>query len=83
MQIIASLLSKGMCGAMYKTDTLERWLQIFARGNLTFLRSPKVPILASQCPACPETPLKRDLPREKALLRRLTHATISSCTRLI
>ena len=47
---------------------------------LTFLRSPKVPILASQCPACPDTPLKRDLPRENALLRRRTHATISSCT---
>ena len=43
------------------------------------MRLPKVPMRASQWPACPETPRKRERPREKALLRRRTHATISSC----
>lgn len=50
------------------------WLKGF-----TFLRPEKVPMRVSQRPSRPDTPRKRDLPREKALLRRRTYDITSSC----
>lgn len=44
----------------------------------TFFLPSKEPMRASQRPSCPDTPRNGERPREKALLRRRTYATISS-----